>query len=336
MTYTDGAVVVGMERREIENLAAQPALGESAALDLGVWEAARRHVGLHLVYGHQPVPSWARPGHDTGDEPLQLARQMLGRVVERVAHAHPGLAVSGAVSDGSPANALISASDTAGLVVVSADSRVHYGGLLAGLVSIQVAAHARTSVIVVPADDRRPRPTAGARVVVGVDGSPGSADAVEFAIEEARARGATLHAVYVWESPTRHGFRPLFEHAADTVIRRSAADRMLREITAPWEEKYPDVVVVREAVHGDNPIRVLNDAGNGADLIVVGPRGHGGFATLVLGSVADGLVRYTGHTVAIARTGSAVRASMMRPGLRSCGPVDHSDARHTLNRTAGG
>jgi nucleotide-binding universal stress UspA family protein len=301
MTYTDGPVVVGIDG------AARSAAGDTAAIDLGAWEATRRHVGLHLVRGYQLVPPWARADLD-GDVPRELARRVLDGIVERTALAHPALAVTGALSTGSPANAAIVASAAASLVVVPADSRVHYGGLLAGLVSIQVTAHARTAVIVVSVPDRRSRPTAGARIVVGVDGSPSSADAVAFAIEEAQARDATLHAVYVWESPTRHGFRPLFEHAADTVGWQADADRMLREATAPWEDKYPDVAVIRDAIHGDNPIRALNDAGDGADLIVVGARGHGGFATLALGSVADGLVRYSGHSVAVARTACSVAA----------------------------
>jgi nucleotide-binding universal stress UspA family protein len=300
MTDTLGPVVVGIDG------ATQATAGDVAAIRVGAWEATRRHVGLHLVHSFQLVPPWADADLDTADRPAERARDALQHLVERTALAHPALAVTGVVSGGSPGNALIVASGMASLVVVSADSRVHYGGLLAGLVSIQVAAHARTPVIVVPASDRRPDPIADRRVVVGVDGSPGSADAVAFAVEEAWARDATLHAVYVWEWPTRHGLRPLFEHAADVAGLQAAADRMLREATALWEDKYPDVVVVRDAVHGDNPIRALNDAGAGADLIVVGARGHGGFATLLLGSVADGLVRYSAHTVAVARTACSV------------------------------
>ncbi|WP_460492611.1 universal stress protein [Dactylosporangium cerinum] len=137
-------------------------------------------------------------------------------------------------------------------------------------------------------------------VVVGVDGSSGSADAVAFAFDEARARGARLEAVYVWELPAPgNGTRP--------GPLQAAADRMLHEATAPWQDKYPDVAVVHDTVRGDNPVRALNDAADGADLIVVGRRGNGGFDGLLLGSVSDGLVRYSRRTVAVIRRDAAMQ-----------------------------
>jgi nucleotide-binding universal stress UspA family protein len=80
---------------------------------------------------------------------------------------------------------------------------------------------------------------------------------------------------------------------------------MLREATAPWEGRYPDVTVGHAVLRGENPVRALNDAGYGADLIVVGRRGNGGFDELLLGSVSDGLVRYSRRTVAVVRSADA-------------------------------
>ena len=115
------------------------------------------------------------------------------------------------------------------------------------------------------------------RVVVGVDGSPGSADAVAFAFDEAQARGVALHAVYVSPSRARPGL-PASSIHRDDHERRGADDRMLHDATAGWQDKYPDIAVTHRVVHGDNPVRALNDATGDDDLMVVGARGLGGFA----------------------------------------------------------
>ena len=287
MTSTGAVIVVGVEGT------ARSEAGDTAAIELGAWEAARRHVGLHLVHGHQTAPRWLQLRTTANDGTL-----MLDRIVDRTTIAHPDIVVTGAVDNGGLAGAITAASVGRGLAVVTADSRIRYGGLLAGLVSIQVVTHARASAIVVSPPDPRRTPAVGARIVVGVDGSPGSADAVAFAFEEAQARGARLDAIYVWESQTP-------DRDTDVGLLRAAADRMLREATAPWEDKYPDVAVGHDTVCGENPVRALNEAGDDADLIVVGRRGNGGFDGLLLGSVSDGLVRYSRRTVAVVRSDAA-------------------------------
>lgn len=292
MRSTQAMIVVGVEGT------ARSEAGDTAAIELGAWEAVRRHVGLHLVHGHQEAPQWLEDRTTPREGTPGHARTMLERIVDRTAVAHPGIVVTGAVDSGGLAAAITAASCGTGLAIVTADSRVRYGGLLAGLVSIQVVTHARTSAIVVSPPDPRRAPATDARIVVGVDGSPGSTAAVAFAFEEAHARGARLDAVYVWEQPPSDddpgpGPGPGPCHAA--------ADRMLRAATTPWEDRYPVVVVAHDVVRGDNPVRALNDAGTGADLIVVGRRGSGGFDGLLLGSVSDGLVRYSRRTVAVVR-----------------------------------
>ena len=146
------------------------------------------------------------------------------------------------------------------------------------------------------------------RVVVGIDSSAGSAEAVAFAFDEAQARCAELRAIYVWESKghERLGWTLQYHSAGHA----AAADRMLREATCGWEDKYADVSVSREAVFSDNPVRGLNNTTGGADLIVVGARGSGGFDTLALGSVSDGLVRSPPCRVAI--VAAAQRTSLSR------------------------
>jgi nucleotide-binding universal stress UspA family protein len=288
MTRSDSLIVVGVDR------AAAGAAG--AAIALGAWEAARRGTGLHLVSGY-PTPPAGQPAPGI-DWTATHAREVLERIVARTAAAHPWLTVTGAVDGGSLAAALVAASRTAALVIVGAEARVHYGGLLAGLTSIQVAAHAHTPVIIVPTRDARPRPAVTGRVVIGVDGSPGSADAAAFAFDEAQVRGVALHAMYV--SPIARPGLPVSARR-DERDRIGADDRMLHDATAGWQDKYPDIPVTHQVVAVDNPVRALHDATGDGDLIVVGARGLGGFPTLALGSVSDGIVRYARCQVAIAR-----------------------------------
>jgi nucleotide-binding universal stress UspA family protein len=76
---------------------------------------------------------------------------------------------------------------------------------------------------------------------------------------------------------------------------------MLADATDTMQRRFPDIPVTFDAVCAANPVRALNDVGAHADLIVVGARGHGGFPSLLLGSVSDGLVRYSRTDVAVVR-----------------------------------
>jgi nucleotide-binding universal stress UspA family protein len=281
---------------------AETTAGVNAAIELGAWEAARHHVGLHLVRGYEMPPPWVHADTDTDlDFPgRDISRQLLEHTVAGAAAEHPTLVVRGSLRPGSAAHVLVAASAAAELVVMCADARLHYGGLQAGLVSVQVVAHALTPVIVMaPTRERSRDDSQGALVVVGVDGSPGCVDAVAFAFAEAQARHGRLHAVYASDQRSRPASstdsRPGLNRS------RTAARAMLADATDILGQKFPDIPVTFDAVHAANPVRALNDAGTRADLIVVGARGYGGFPSLLLGSVSDGLVRYSRTDVAVVR-----------------------------------
>jgi nucleotide-binding universal stress UspA family protein len=125
-------------------------------------------------------------------------------------------------------------------------------------------------------------------VVVGVDGSPGSATALLFALEEARLRGATLHVVGTWQVPAMTYAGGAGVGIADLSAElETLAGKALDEALADLD--VGDVPLEEHVLEG-HPAGVLLDAGAGADLLVVGSRGLGGFARLLLGSV--------GHEVA--------------------------------------
>jgi nucleotide-binding universal stress UspA family protein len=132
-------------------------------------------------------------------------------------------------------------------------------------------------------------------VVVGVDGSDDSLAALEWGLAEARLHGGEILAVTAWEYPAMvaGGMGPAdpgtYEDSA-----RSAQDMVLaRADTA-------GTPVRREIVRG-NPAKALLEASEGADLLVVGSRGHGGFAGLLLGSVSAQVVHHSPCTTVVVR-----------------------------------
>ncbi len=121
--------------------------------------------------------------------------------------------------------------------------------------------------------------TAG-RIVVGVDGSPASVDALRWAGRQAALTGSKLDAVTTWEYPTQYGN----DYYGETVDWAELGDSILA--TALTQAGIdPAVPCTRTVVQG-HPAAVLVTASEGAHLVVVGSRGHGGFAGALLGSVS--------------------------------------------------
>ena len=143
-------------------------------------------------------------------------------------------------------------------------------------------------------------------VIVGVDGSEESRAALRWSADEAVARGARLEVVCAWDLPfsglaTSYSPGPAGLPDRREVARRaeSAVEETLREVLA--DDPPPDIDRVVEA--GD-PATVLLRRSEGADLLVVGSRGHGGFSRLLIGSVSEKCVRYASCSVVVIRPGA--------------------------------
>ena len=153
------------------------------------------------------------------------------------------------------------------LAVVGNRGRGGLIGLLVGSVAAAVATHATCPVVVVHGKDR---PAEGP-VVVGVDGSPVSEDALAFAFDAAAARRVPLVALHSYQPP-------VFHPDAVTVVDWEAAyteeQEVLAERLAGWGERYPGVPVERVLVEGV-PAAVLVERSETAQLVVVGSHGHG-------------------------------------------------------------
>lgn len=143
--------------------------------------------------------------------------------------------------------------------------------------------------------------SAAPRIVVGVDGSASSRAALRWAVRQARLTGGTVQAVIAWQVPmvlASTGWAPIYmEEEGDF-----AADAKKRIEAVIGEEVEPaDSHLVRSLAVNGHPAQVLLDAAVGADLLVVGSRGHGGFAGALLGSVGMHCVHHAHCPVLIMR-----------------------------------
>ena len=130
------------------------------------------------------------------------------------------------------------------------------------------------------------RRDSGPRIVVGVDGSEASLAALRWAVEDAKRKGATVVALYAWHLPAVGGtpFGADVSALLDPDILRDAATAQLDKVME-YARPDPAVTVERRVVMAGAAHALLTEA-EGAEELVVGSRGHGGFAGLLLGSVS--------------------------------------------------
>lgn len=268
--------------------------GSESAADAVRWaaaEAAARGTRLRLVSVFTPLP--ARHLHDMGlsaayDEQVKATTvEALDTAVKLAGHTAPDVATDAEVVTGYPAPILVEESSRAALTVVGSRGLGGFSGLLVGSVAVALAARGHSPVAVVRGEHIEwaggDRP-----VVVGIDGSPTSEKAVAAAFEAAALREAPLNAVHSW-------LDTVLQPAAMAMLDRNAVQleeqAILAERLAGWEQDFPDVEV-RRAVVEDQPAHALITASGDAQLVVVGTRGRGGVAGLLLGSVSHALLHH--------------------------------------------
>ncbi|MFG3699343.1 universal stress protein [Micromonospora sp. NPDC047620] len=290
MTSNTGApVVVGVD-------------GSAAALDavrVAAREAAQRQRPLRVVHAFiwplTRVPVDPVPGAPAGAGLRNQAERYVAEAIAEAGKAAPEVAVTGVVVDGAATPVLLDESRDAALVVLGHRGLGGFAGLLIGSVTVQVSAHALCPVLVV-----RGEPRADGPVVVGVDGSANSTEAVAFAFEEASHRGAPLIAVQAWLFPSPVGPGDILPLVYDLDAYAAEEERVLAESVAGFAERYPDVPVRHRLVRG-SPARVLVDESEAAQLVVVGARGRGPLSGLLLGSVSHAVLHHAHSPVAIVR-----------------------------------
>ncbi|GAC84196.1 universal stress protein [Gordonia paraffinivorans] len=277
--------------------------GSDAATSAVRWAAkaaAAEHLDLKIVSAYDASTSDYAPGliipQDVIDAIRQDASDAVHAAAEVARQVAPGVSVTTSIVDGDAARVLLELGKDAPLIVVGTRHLGSVKGLFLGSVSINVAAHAHGRVAIVAGDGIDDGP-----VVVGVDGSPVSDAAVAEAFRQASLRNAPLIAVHTWsplDADALHGYGISREE-----VERMTGDsvEVLAERLAGYSQDYPDVRVERRVLP-DEPAKALLDAAVGAQLIVVGSRGRGGFRGLLLGSTSQKVIHNALCPVMVVRT----------------------------------
>ena len=141
----------------------------------------------------------------------------------------------------------------------------------------------------------------GSRIVAGIDGSPSSISALRWAIRQAGLTGATVDATIAWHYPVSaggYGWAPI--GMGTTFDFKENAEQVLADAISTACDPGSDIPVRARVAEG-NAAQVLLDASDGADLLVVGSRGHGGFTEALLGSVSQHCVHHAHCPVVVIR-----------------------------------
>jgi nucleotide-binding universal stress UspA family protein len=268
------------------------------AVRWAVWEARRRQAVLRLITalawtddrlvglpGIGPAPY--------GEYFRRAAQEGLAAAEAAAVEVDPDVPVERELVIGFPGGVLHEQSQTAELLVVGDNGRGRIASALAGSVALSVAARSVCPIVVV----RGTPPASDGPVVVGIDGTPLSEAAIHFAFDEAAARRVPLVAVHTWLDELDD---PAIAKLIDWQSAAVQAEELLAERLAGWGEKYPDVPVQRLVARGLAGHALLDQAAT-AQLVVVGSRGHGEIAGVLLDSVSNALVHKAGCPVAIVR-----------------------------------
>lgn len=269
------------ERRTGVLVGVDGSVESDAAIRWATHEAITRHEPLTLLHVVVPVVgSWPLPSAAAGITEWQLENgAMVLQAARKVAHSAAAHCepptIDTELRHGSAAGTLVALSREVSVTVVGTRRVGMVRRVLEGSVSRHVLHHAHGPIVVVhpgEADDI----DVTSPVVVGIDGSPSSELAIAWAFDEASRRRVDLIAIHAWTDLVL---------PADMTLDEQPGQAILAECLTKWQECYPNVTVRRRAVV-DDPARHLIEASHDAQLVVLGSRGRGGFASMLLGSVA--------------------------------------------------
>jgi nucleotide-binding universal stress UspA family protein len=200
-----------------------------------------------------------------------------------------------------PAAALLHESRGGNLLVVGARGLGGFRGLLLGSVSQHCLHHATSPVAIVRRDPERVADRVGRaeRVVVAVDGSGVSRQALAWAAEEARLRDGTLEVVNAWRAPYLAAY-PLAPLPLDTGPFEEASNEILENAVSSIPHDQQPARIERISLHG-GAAEVVLDVAKGADLVVLGSRGLGGLEAALLGSVTTQVTHHASCPVVVIR-----------------------------------
>ncbi len=288
------SIVVGVDATTASERALDQALGEAVESGRPVLAATAWTTPIWLA-GTPGLPYTVladsrRAAGLVADEALAKARTRLGTaaVVARTE-----------VIEGEPGRVLVGLAEDAGLVVLGGRGHGQVASAVLGSATMYVLHHCPAPVMVVPGHG--PAPAHVGRVIAGIDGSPAARSALRWALEAARRKSCPLVVVYAWQSTTLPG-RPPLPSAPTLAEHRAAAHAWLaEEVSTVLPDR--DGVDVHLALTHSSPAWGLLEKATPDDLLVVGSRGHGGFASLLLGSVATQCTQHARGPVVVVRAG---------------------------------
>lgn len=270
-----------------------------AAIRLAAREARLRHRALRLVYALAgPPEEWVTTAGPVGS-PSRIRRERaeidLAKAVDLARKAARGSEVRGEIITGDPAAVLVAESSRAILLVIGNRGSGGFAGMVIGSVAQRIAAHATGPVLMVRGHENRDGP-----VVVGVDGTVASTAALDFAAEEAVLRGTELVALHAWSGNDGTELNAELPMTYEFWAGEEEERRVLAEALAGVAQRYPDLRIRRQVRRG-SARRLLHDWSLTSQLVVVGDRGHGGLAGLLLGSVSQHLLLRASCPTAVVR-----------------------------------
>ncbi|GAA2980303.1 universal stress protein [Actinokineospora diospyrosa] len=275
--------------------------GSESAREAVVWAAAeahRRETWLRVVTVY-PWPITGFPeAAATGPQLLAGLREQAHATLAEARDAAnvtaPDLLVRTAALEGDVVAELRAASEGATLLVLGSRGLGGFSGMLLGSTAVALSAHGACPVVVVRGESK------GSRVVVGVDGGPTDDAALAFAFEHAATANHTVVATHAWSDTLLDAAHTAGYAALDWGQLSTQAGELLADRVAPWRAKFP-AVPVELVVARSRPARLLLEQAADAELVVVGSRGRGGFAGLLLGSTSQALIRHSPCPVSIVR-----------------------------------
>lgn len=274
------------------------------ALRWAVHEARRcgaevRVVSCYTIPGYGGLDGAIHPNSEDVATLEEGAAAVIGRAMKMVTEMDPKLVVDGATSCATPVMGITAEALAGDEIVVGATGHSGLIGGLLGSVATGVTHRAHVPVIVVPAKSSVEFGASMKKIVVGVDGSPESLVALDWAYNAAFLSGATLSVVHAWLYPY-----PVSESSPREVRRPMEFDaqhelEMSLESLGPRRSAGP--VVVDSKLCEESAADALLREGDDADLVVVGCRGRGGLRARLLGSVSRTLVQHATCPVAVVR-----------------------------------
>jgi nucleotide-binding universal stress UspA family protein len=248
------------------------------AVDWAAREAVLRGAPLRIVSAPGLLPRMVgSQGHSDYETVSDVIRDesdyALTAATARAAKVAPDLLIDADQLSGGPAEAVTEAGSGALMLVVGSRGVGAFAAMILGSVSRYAATHASSPVVVV----REEIGAAHRQVGIGIGGPEGNTAALTFAFEEAALRKASLMAIHTWQTPQSDISRAgIALTAPGRKVLETEATRELDALLDEWRDKYPDVPVSHDVVHG-HPGRIWSGLSARADLVVLGrdPAHHG-------------------------------------------------------------